>query len=139
MSDFVLDASVAAAWCLADEQSPETDALLNALRSGRRALTPGLWRWEIANVLITCVRRKRLHYTDIATRFALLESLPIESDPRSATHAWGAATSLAASHALSVYDASYLDLAIRTGLPLATRDSALARVAPIVGVTLELP
>ncbi len=111
---------------------------MDALVSGQRAMTPGIWRWEIANILITCVRRKRLQQVDVATRIAMLETLPVETDPESAAYVWGAVTSLAGGLGLTVYDASYLELARRRDLPLATKDAALARAAASMGVVLLL-
>jgi predicted nucleic acid-binding protein len=101
-------------------------------------VTPGIWRWEIANMLVTCVRRKRLQPEDVSARLAMLATLPITTDPESGGYVWTAVTTLAGGHGLTVYDASYLELALRHALPLATKDSALARVARSLGVPLLL-
>ncbi|MDX2236042.1 MAG: type II toxin-antitoxin system VapC family toxin [Hyphomonadaceae bacterium] len=131
MSAFVLDCSIAAAWCLEDEASAATDALMDRARD-HGALAPMLWRWEIANALVMARRRQRV--ADAATQFALLSALPIHIDDESPARAWDATVALAASHRLSVYDAAYLEIAARTGLELATLDQALRDAAATAGV-----
>ncbi len=128
MSRFVLDCSIAAAWLFEDEASPETDGLLEQLRN-EGALVPNLWHLEVSNVLLQAEKRKRITSTQIATRLDLLVSLPIVSDEESDGRAFREILSLARAQALTTYDAAYLELAIRRGIPLATRDKALLRAA----------
>jgi predicted nucleic acid-binding protein len=135
---FVLDASVTATWCFADEASPATDLLLTGLLNGGAAIVPGLWRWEVANLFVTGLRRTRLTGADVAVRQAVLESLPIVVEPAPEAGQWRTIVDLAQASALTAYDASYLDLALREELPLATLDTALARAARGAGVTLLL-
>ena len=117
---------------------PETNALLDTLVGGARALVPAIWRWEMANLFVSCQRRRRVTREDVTRMIAMLNGLPIDIDPNGAIQAWDAVLPLAADHALSAYDASYLELALRAGLPLATRDIALARAAGNLGVPLAL-
>lgn len=138
MTAFVLDTSVAATWCLPDEAGVDTDALQDALAAGRRAVVPALWRWEIANVLARSLRRGRLTLPDFESARLLMDRLPIEIDAECATRALDSTLVLANAHRLTAYDASYLELAIRRRLPLATRDRELAQAASAAGVGLLL-
>jgi predicted nucleic acid-binding protein len=124
----VLDSSVALAWIYADET---TDAVLRLFDDVRLngARVPGLWRWEIANVLQLNVRRGR-HSGDFRDgALASLAMLPVKVDAGADRQAWGDTLHLAERHGLTVYDAAYLELALRRGLPLATLDQDLRRAA----------
>lgn len=135
MTRFVLDASVTLAWCFADEASEAADALLARVeRDG--AVVPGLWPFEIANVLLAAERRRRLTAAN-ADRFVdLLAALPIVIDDETISRALGDTIELARRHKLTAYDAAYLELARRRRLPLATRDAELRNAAPVAGVKL---
>ncbi len=130
---FVLDCSVAVTWCFADEASPLSDALLNRLEE-RGALVPQLWHLEIGNVLLQAERCGRLTSADVTARIHLLGKLPIATDSETAIRALQDVLSLARQHGLTTYDAAYLELAARRGLPLATRDHALRRAAEHSGL-----
>jgi predicted nucleic acid-binding protein len=132
---FVLDASVTAAWCFWNESSSHAIALLDSLRQ-RKAVVPGLWHVETANMLLQAERRRRVTEAEcvILTRF--LATLPIETDSESERRAHGPILALARLHRLSAYDATYLDVAQRRGLPLATRDRLLEEAARESGVPL---
>ena len=134
MSGFVLDCSIAASWCFEDEASPDIDALLERTRD-HGAIVPALWHWEIANVLAMAVRRSRINASDATARLSLMGALPIATDTDSITRAWRETLLLAQTHGLTVYDAAYLELALRLGLPLATKDDELHAAAQQVGVT----
>lgn len=136
MSLFVLDCSVAAAWCIEDEANPSTDRLLDSLRSGE-VLVPSLWPLEISNVLLAAERRRRLTRAQAFQCLEMLRSLPIVVDENTSSRATGDILSLARDQDLSVYDAAYLELSIREALPLATRDKALAAAAKRCGVPLK--
>ena len=131
----VLDSSVALAWCFTDGRNPKTLALLEqVIEIG--AIVPSLWRYEIANGLILAQRRKRI---DDARRLAFLAELgqfDITVDRTPEGDPWFAASSLAALHGLTVYDAAYLEIAQRNRLPLATLDKALASAAVEAGVAV---
>jgi predicted nucleic acid-binding protein len=134
MSSFVLDCSIAASWCFEDEASPDIDALLERTRD-HGAVVPALWHWEIANVLAMAARRGRIAAGDATARLSLIGALPIATDTDSIARAWREALLLAQTHGLTVYDAAYLELAVRLGVPLATKDSDLQAAARQVGVT----
>jgi predicted nucleic acid-binding protein len=132
---YVLDASVTFAWLFRDEADAGTDALLDALRT-HGARVPTLWWLEVVNVLVVAERKGRLTAADAARFVALLERLPITIDRSTPDRAANSVASLARAHRLSAYDAAYLDLALREGLPLATRDEALRQAAAALGIAL---
>jgi predicted nucleic acid-binding protein len=132
----VLDASVALSWCFKDEASAATDVMLDHVRAFG-ALVPGLWFLEVGNVLLQAERRGRIAPADVFVRLELISALPIAVDQMGVAAAWDEVLALARAHRLTTYDASYLDLAMRRGLKLFTRDAALAAAARVVGV--ELP
>ncbi|MGA2173668.1 MAG: type II toxin-antitoxin system VapC family toxin [Verrucomicrobiota bacterium] len=134
--NFVVDSSFALAWVLKDETTPETDKALDSLGQGAKAFVPALWRWEMANALLTVEKRKRATMTEVNGHLSLLRSLPIEMDETAPDQAWSITHSLAQKHKLTSYDAAYLELAIRRGLPLATLDSDLAAAAKAEKVEL---
>lgn len=123
-------------WCFEDEIDPACDALLDRLRRDE-ALVPALWHWEVANVLAMAVRKGRVVAAEVVSRLALLTSLPIRTDSEGFSRAWRETMALAEAHGLTVYDAAYLELALRSGVPLATRDKALRDAAIALGVTAE--
>lgn len=133
MSAFVLDCSVAVAWCFDDEARPETDALLIRARD-EGAVVPALWFWEVGNVLVQGVRRGRITPVEAVARLELLSVLPITVDGESAGRAWREARLLAQNERLSLYDAAYLELASRRGGDLATTDGELRAAAGRLGV-----
>lgn len=129
MPGLVLDASVVLAWALPDEADAAlaTPVLRQVIEEG--AAVPALWRLEVGNALLIAERRGRLRTEQLAETLRYLESLPIEADPETGLHAWATTVGLARRHRLSLYDACYLELALRRGLPLATFDAALAGAA----------
>jgi predicted nucleic acid-binding protein len=137
VSGFVLDCSVAVAWCIDDEASLATDALLERVRD-EGAIVPQLWPLELGNVLLGAVRRGRLTTLDVTRRLELLAELPIEIDGETASRALREVLGLGRSEELTTYDASYLELAMRRGVPLATKDDALRNAARRNGVDLLL-
>ena len=133
MSAFVLDCSVAVCWLFEDEATTATDALLVQLQDDR-ALVPNLWHLELGNVLLQSVRRNRLTASELVTRLELIGGLPIDVDTETEGRAFREISTLARSETLTTYDAAYLELAIRHGIPLATQDKALVRAANRVTV-----
>lgn len=133
MTPFVLDASVAMSWCFEDEADARGDAVLRRLAASR-ASVPGIWPLEIANVLLAAERRGRIRAAESARFLALLEALPIEVDAHTAARATREILLLGREHGLSSYDAAYLELAARSGLPLATRDERLGAAAESLGI-----
>jgi predicted nucleic acid-binding protein len=132
---FILDCSIAMAWCFEDEASPAGDALLERLVTGS-AVVPPLWYWEVANVLNVAARRGRLTGQDVAARLALLGALAIVADDDATARAWRETLLLAEAETLTVYDAAYLELALRRNLPLASHDRALRSAAARRGVAV---
>ena len=130
---FVLDCAMTMAWVFPDEASEATGRLRDSL-IGDRAFVPSLWPVEVGSVLLAAARRGRIDADECPHICASLEALPIEIEPVSTSRVWGAALALAARHGLSVYDATYLELALRMRLPLATLDRALAVAARSTGV-----
>lgn len=133
MPSLVLDASLALAWVLKGERTPKTEAVLTRTEEFGAVVT-SLWPIEIANVLLTHERRKIVTAADRQRAIGFYQNLPITTDEQTATRAWGKAFDLALAHKLTVYDAGYLELALRAGLPLATLDGALCRAATALGV-----
>jgi predicted nucleic acid-binding protein len=128
----VLDCSAAMAFCFDDERDDASVALLADI-ARRGAVVPALWALEVGNVLLAAERRSRLSAARVSRLLSLLHSLPLEvenePDPIGLV-------ALARQTNLTLYDATYLALAQRRGLPLATRDRALRRAAAAVGVVL---
>lgn len=124
----VVDNSVVMAWCFADADGEYADRILDKLVSAE-ALVPAIWPLEVGNVLLTAERRKRLTPADSIRFLALLGNLPIIVEQETPDRMMREIFSLAREYNLSTYDASYLDLAMRKGLPLATLDDVLIRAA----------
>ena len=135
MTPVVVDCSVTMAWCFEDECDELADAVLDRLADGE-AWVPSLWPLEVANVLVAAERRRRLTAADSARFIELLMGLPIVVDDRSHERALSQVLAAARQLGLSVYDASYLELAMRLGATLATRDSQLRAAAGAAGVPL---
>jgi predicted nucleic acid-binding protein len=134
-AQFVVDASVVMSWCFADEADAYADGVLDRLTQDE-ALVPSIWPLEIGNVLLVAERRKRLSEADSARFLALLGELPIVIEPEPPQRMLREILALARELGLSTYDAAYLDLAMRLGLPLATNDAALRKAAKKVRVPL---
>lgn len=134
----VLDASMALSWFFEDEQTPAGRAVMNhAIERG--AIVPSLWKLEVANVLRTCVGRGRCTMAFADQTIADLTDLEVEIDTETADHAWATTRTLAHDHGLTLYDAAYLEVALRRALPLATCDKRLDAAARGLGVTVLGP
>jgi predicted nucleic acid-binding protein len=134
----VLDSSITVAWLYREEATKSIDEIFENL-VGAHAWVPALWHLEVANVLQVGIWRQR-HAADFRDRvLSDLSEFPIHVDPETDRQAWGATARLAERHRLTVYDAAYLELALRRGLPLATLDEDLRTAAgaervPLLGV-----
>ena len=135
MSGFVLDCGVALAWCFEDLGDPWTEGLLDRLH-GETAIVPTVWCLEVAEALLAAERLGRLRPADSARFLRLLHTLPIAVDRETPARAHGETMARARVHHLSAPAAAYLELAMREGLPLATRDEDLLRAAADAGVPL---
>src|SRR6185312_7118037 len=122
---FVLDASIPACWAFQDEQDPRANAAFARIKT-EEAVVPSLWWFEIRNILVVNERRKRITEpdTDIFLRGLAGLRIRIDREPEEVS-----VLRLARTHRLSVYDASYLELALRETIPLATLDGELAAAA----------
>ena len=130
---FVLDCSVTISWLFPDEATDRTDKLRDSLENDL-AIVPVIWPVEVANVILVATRRKRIAKSDWDRIQKILETLPIEIDHESVNPVWAKILPLAYTHGLSVYDAMYLELALRMNLPLATLDKDLTRACRAAGV-----
>ncbi len=129
-SSIVVDASTAIGWSLADEQN---GYCLQAARHIKEngGLVPALWCWEVQNSLLMSIKRNRIDDRSAAKAIGLLAGIPISIDPPAM---FGAEFALARQYDLTIYDAAYLELAMRRGCKLATVDKALAKAAQTAGV-----
>lgn len=131
---FVADSSVAIAWVVLSQSLPETNQLAEELKAGTIFVVPVLWAFEVANALLVLRRRRRIEKHEYQRGLQYLsDSRPLVDDegPRLA---FTEISRLAAEHELSLYDSVYLELALRRGLPLASRDAALNKAAKALGV-----
>ncbi len=126
---FVVDASVGFSWIHPDQATPETDHLLREVAAGARVVVPALWFLEMANVALIAQRRKRLTAAQRKAALENLTALQFTVDEEAARLAFDQISRLAAAHGLTIYDATYLEVALRRNLALATRDDALKTAA----------
>lgn len=133
MTRMVVDASVSLAWCMPDEVDGFAASVLRSLATNS-AIVPAHWSLQVTNALIVAERKGRIGAADTIRAITLLHALPIAVDAQTADRAMGETLSLARAHRLTTYDAAYLELAVREGLPLATQDTDLKRAAKEIGV-----
>ena len=133
---FVVDASVAFAWVLPSQASSEADTLLERIEAGASAIVPSLWFLEVANGLLAAQRRRLIGAGEREMALERLSVLAFTIDVEDARSAFGRTSALAEQYGLSVYDAAYLELALRRELPLATRDGALRNAAERSGISV---
>ncbi len=131
----VLDASMTIAWLLDGEQTEAAHAVLRRVVADG-AVVPSLWRLEVANVLRNAVRRGRCDEAYVDRSLGRLGRLAIMVDSETDDHAWGATRTLAREYGLTLYDAAYLELAVRLGRPLASCDAALIASAQRASVEI---
>jgi predicted nucleic acid-binding protein len=135
---FVADSSVGVAWAIYSQANEGTTRLLNQIAEGRPFFVPVLWTFELSNTLLSLLRRRRIRRDEYEIARATLNLLPAQIDDEGPRFGFTKILDLAAKHELSTYDAAYLELAIRRGLPLASRDAALNKAAQKSGVALAL-
>jgi predicted nucleic acid-binding protein len=129
---FVLDASIPACWALQDEEDPRADTAFARMKNDE-AVVPSLWWFEIRNILVVSERHKRITESDSSLFLRDLAGLRVRTDREPEE---SVVLKLARTHGLSVYDASYLELALRTATPLATLDAQLTAAARAAGSEL---
>lgn len=131
----VLDSSATLAWIYPQETRPAVVEVFNqVIHNG--AVVPDLWRIEIANCLTIAMRRSRMTAAERSESLSDLADLPITTDKDTGLHIWSDTLTLADRHNLTVYDATYLELALRLALPLATLDNDLRKAAQLEHVAL---
>lgn len=138
----MLDCSIAISWCLPDESNGYADRTLALLQSNIgavEAVVPGIWSLEVANTLLVSQRRQRMTAIQVKTAVDNIKSIAIVVDQLTSEAALFATLELGRDYNLAAYDAAYLELAIRRGLPMATSDNRLIEAAKDCGVFLEDP
>lgn len=128
MDEIVIDNSIIMAWCFEDEANEYVDFILQSLEHST-ALVPSIWPLEFTNVLLVAKRRNRISEAKISRIKSLILGLPIRIEYEIKERVMNEIFFLAKEHNLSTYDASYLDLAMKYGIPLATQDKALINAA----------
>jgi predicted nucleic acid-binding protein len=133
---FVADASVAIAWVHPAQSTSETEAMLDRLVAGDSLVVPALWPLEVANALTILRRRRKITADEARNAIEIIRELPAVIDHEAAAIAFTRLVDLALEHELTVYDASYIELAARLQLPLASNDARMKQAAIRSGVTV---
>jgi predicted nucleic acid-binding protein len=136
MKSLVLDGSTTLALLLHDESSSYATRAYRAIESGRPLYVPSHWWLETTNGLLMAERRKRISQAEVPELTRVLHALAAITDEETASRCASETLSLARQYTLTVYDAAYLELAVRRGSELATLDKALAKAALSAGVDL---
>jgi predicted nucleic acid-binding protein len=123
------------AWCFPDEATAHTEAVFDSLQGDSEVFVPVLWPYEVTNVLLLALRKGRISSAQAREFVNDLEAMHTSVDDGT-PHVWGKVFGLANAHRLTIYDAAYLELSMRQGLPLASLDSDLNKAAEAVGVAL---
>jgi predicted nucleic acid-binding protein len=131
---FVADSSVGISWAMPSQAGVVTDRLLDDVESGMPFVVPVLWMFEVANSLVSLMRRKKIDHREFSRARNFLVRLTPVVDDAGSRFALSGISDLADRHALTVYDATYLELAMRRDLPLASRDTALNKAAKLLDV-----
>lgn len=132
---FVLDASVVLAWHFEDESSDIADAIAERCLDDQ-VVVPHHWQAEVANGLLSGERRQRTGPDRIAAFLKRLDLIELSNDDMERREVFDRILPLARAHRLTIYDALYLELAEREGLPLATLDAELAAAGRSVGIEI---
>jgi predicted nucleic acid-binding protein len=136
MLGFVIDASATLPWRFEDEATPWTESLLDRIEGGEEVLVPAHWPLEVANTLLVGRRRGRVTSQQVTEFIDDLAALPIRLEAPPGPAQWRPVLALAERYHLTAYDAAYLELVQRTGLPLATLDGDLRKAAQAEGAAL---
>jgi predicted nucleic acid-binding protein len=132
---FIIDCSITMAWCFADEATPKAAEVLDRLEQ-ESALVPSLWFLEVVNVLAAAEKRKRISAKASDDFVRLLHTFDIEVEDEVSERAFGTLLPLCREQKLTSYDAVYLDLASRRGVPLASLDDDLRRAAKALRIAV---
>ncbi|MCZ6655801.1 MAG: type II toxin-antitoxin system VapC family toxin [Gammaproteobacteria bacterium] len=130
---FVIDCSTTMPWILKNDPTGYADQILSSFKESQ-AVVPELWFLEVSNVLLVCERRGRLDAEESIRFTSLLQELPISIDEGTSYRVFSKIINVARDYELNLYDATYLELAMREALPLATLDVALRTAAQEAGV-----
>ena len=136
MTRFVLDASVTLCWCFENQATVYTEDIFERMAAGDEASVPFVWPLEVTNALVRAERKKSLKVAQVTGFLEELSEWPIQVDTAGVGRTFQEILSVARLQRLSAYDAAYLELAIREGLPLATLDAELRTAARAVGVKI---
>ena len=134
MNGIVIDASVTLSWCFPDEQTPTSLNVLDRLKSGEQAIVPAFWSLEVLNTLLLGERKGRITPEQTKAFFDTLRVLNPTVDYVSLEQVAGPVQIICRDHRLTPYDALYVELALRSGCPLATLDRQQREVAQALGV-----
>jgi predicted nucleic acid-binding protein len=138
LKPIVLDASTAAAWLIPDEQHATADLHYMRARSGEGAYhAPGIWLWEVGNLLTMAYRRNRLPRAHFERGLELAAQANVEIDALPTLHRRSQVLRLAEAHHLTYHDASYLELVVRLNGVLVSRDRELVQAAQSCGISCE--
>jgi predicted nucleic acid-binding protein len=132
---FIVDNSIVMTWCFKDEVNQYADAVLDSLMDAT-AIVPAIWPLEVVDVLLVAERRNRLHASDSIRFLSLLSQLPILVERAWPERMMKELLALGRENSLSSYDAAYLEIAMRQGLPIATLDGKLLDGAKRVNVPI---
>ena len=136
MSRFVLDASIVLTWCFPDENAALAQHVADRFKQGDTALAPSFWPHEVLNALLAGEKLKRISGALVQSFLNDLAVLPVALAQFPAGVVFDRIQSLSRKHDLTAYDAAYLDLALESGLPLATLDDDLIRSCKKAGAGL---
>jgi predicted nucleic acid-binding protein len=134
LNRIVVDASVALSWCFPDEQTDSSLQVLDRLQSGEKALVPAFWAVEVLNSLLVGERRRRITAEQTGAFLDTLKILSPALDFASLEQVAGPVQIICRDHRLTPYDALYVELAQRSGCPLATLDQPQKDAAGALGV-----
>ena len=130
-NSFVVDNSVVMSWCFKDQVNAYADSVLDSFKAAT-AYVPSVWSLEVVNVLLAAERANLISEADSVRFINLLSQLPIQVQHEGPDKTMKDLLALARTHELSSYDESYLDLAMKKGLPLASLDKKLRVAAEAV-------
>jgi predicted nucleic acid-binding protein len=132
----VIDGSVAVSWFLEDENSEYAKEVRGRIPDCELVCVPAHWMLEVVNALLVAERRKRIAAAAVNHAAGILRQMPVRFDAETHDQAGGQTLELARQHTLSIYDAAYLELALRMGATLASLDNQLKAAAIKRGVRL---
>ena len=135
MKKFVIDNSVVVSWLLEEEHVKKSREILNKL-SSHQVCVPSIWPYELANALFVAEKRKRIKEADSVAFICDLKNLPIIIEESSFERIGKDVLSLSREHKITVYDASYIELALRKDLALASFDKEIIKVCKKIGVVV---